>query len=139
MGGQLAYRYFPIRHAELASEIKYVDLKEGRFDLGDGIMLTTKYLNHPLLCLGYRFEYAGKVFCTAYDTEPFQNLFTTDESDPSYDKDMAQEGKAVVDEQNKAIEDFFRGVDVLVHDSQYTQREYGESKVGWGTAPSNIR
>lgn len=32
MGGQLAYRYFPVRHAELASEIKYFDLKEGRFN-----------------------------------------------------------------------------------------------------------
>ncbi|MBU0681077.1 MAG: MBL fold metallo-hydrolase, partial [Proteobacteria bacterium] len=42
------------------------------------------------------------------------------------------EGKAVADEQNKAIEDFFRGVDVLVHDSQYTRKEYNQAKVGWG-------
>ncbi|MBU1640729.1 MAG: MBL fold metallo-hydrolase, partial [Proteobacteria bacterium] len=132
VGGQMSYRYFPVRHLELAANIKYTSLKEGKFDLGGGVLLTTKYLNHPVLCLGYRFEYKGKVFCTAYDTEPFQNLFCTDPSDPSYDKDMALEGKAVADEQNKAIEDFFRGVDVLVHDSQYTRREYNQSKVGWG-------
>ena len=68
VGGQLAYRYFPVRQEELAAEIEYIDLSESRLDLGDGIMLTTKYLNHPLLCLGYRFEYRGKVFCTAYDS-----------------------------------------------------------------------
>lgn len=132
VGGQMSYRYFPVRHLELAAKIKYTSLKEGKFDLGEGMVLTTKYLNHPVLCLGYRFQYKGKVFCTAYDTEPFQNLFTTDINDPSYDKDMAQEGKAVADEQNKAIEDFFKGVDVLVHDAQYTKREYKESRVGWG-------
>jgi len=132
MGGQLAYRYFPIRQAELASEIEYIDLKEGRFDLGDGIMLTTKYLNHPLLCLGYRFEYAGKVFCTAYDTEPFQNFFCTDPDDPSYDEIMAGDGEQAAKEQNELVEAFFAGADLLIHDAQYTQKEYNSSKVGWG-------
>ena len=41
LGGQWIYRYFPVRHTELASEIEYIDLKEGRFELGDGIMITT--------------------------------------------------------------------------------------------------
>ncbi len=132
VGGQLTYRYFPVRQTELASEIKYIDLKEGRFDLGDGIVLKTKYLNHPLLCLGYRFEYRGKVLCTAYDTEPFQNVFCTDPDDPSYDEVMAREGEQVAREENQRVEEFFAGVDLLIHDAQYTQEEYESSKVGWG-------
>lgn len=135
MGGQLAYRYFPVRQAELASEIEYIGLKEGHFDLGDGIMLTTKYLNHPLLCLGYRFEYAGKVFCTAYDTEPFQNIFCTDPDDPSYDEIMASEGEQAAKEQNELVEAFFAGADLLIYDAQYTREEYKSSKVGWGHSP----
>ena len=70
MAGQMTYRYFPIREVELAADIQYIELKEDRLDLGDGLILTTKYLNHPILCLGYRFEYQGKIFCTLYDTEP---------------------------------------------------------------------
>ena len=132
MGGQLAYRYFPVRHDELASEIDYIDLKEGRFDLGDGIHLATKYLNHPVLCVGYRFEYGGKIFCTAYDTEPFQNLFCTDPDDPSYDEVMANEGEQVAQGERERIEAFFAGADILIHDTQYTQEEYQSSKVGWG-------
>jgi len=132
VGGQLAYRYFPVRQAELASEIEYIDLKEGRFDLGDGIILTTKYLNHPILCLGYRFEYDGKIFCTSYDTEPFRNLFCTDPDNPSYDEVMAHEGELGAREENQRVEEFIAGADLLVHDTQYTPEEYISSKVGWG-------
>jgi len=132
VGGQMTYRYFPVRQTELAATIKYTNLKEGRFDLGDGITLTTKYLNHPILCLGYRFECQGKVFCTAYDTETYKNIFCTDPDDPSYDEAMATEGQSVAQEQNEELELFVAGADLLVYDAQYTQAEYESSKIGWG-------
>ena len=132
MAGQMTYRYFPVREVELAADITYVELKEDRIDLGNGLMLTTKYLNHPILCLGYRFEYQGKVFCTAYDTEPFRNLFPSDPEDPDYDELMVEEGRLVADEQNQAVEQFIAGADLLVYDSQYTRQEYESSKLGWG-------
>lgn len=132
VGGQLTYKYFPIRAVELAAKIDYINLKEEKIDLGDGISLTTKYLNHPVLCLGYRFEYQGKVFCTAYDTEPFRNLFCTDPNDPAYNDDIAEEGNLVASEQNNLLQQFFAGADLLVHDTQYTQKEYDSARVGWG-------
>jgi len=135
VGGQLTYRYFPVRQSELASRIEYIDLKEERLDLGDGIRVSTKYLNHPVLCLGYRIEAAGKVLCTAYDTEPFQNVFCTDPDDPTYDEAMAVEGDLVAREENERISDFYRGADLLIHDAQYTQKEYQASKRGWGHSP----
>ena len=135
LGGQLSYRYFPIRQAELAADIDYINLKEGRFDLGDGIQLTTKYLNHPLLCLGFRFEYKGKICCTAYDTEPFLNLFSTDPHDPAFDASMAHEGAAAACDENLRLEEFFTGADLLIHDAQFTQQEYDASKRGWGHSP----
>jgi phosphoribosyl 1,2-cyclic phosphodiesterase len=135
VGGQLTYRYFPVRQAELASSIEYVSLKEQSLDLGEGLRVTTKYLNHPVLCLGYRFEMDEKVFCTAYDTEPFRNVFSTSPDDPSYDESVAMEGEQVAMEENQRICDFFKGADLLVYDSQYTQKEYEPSKRGWGHSP----
>ncbi len=132
VGGQLTYRYFPVREVELGAKITYSPLKEESFDLGDGIKLTTKYLNHPILCLGYRFEYRDKVFCTAYDTEPFSNVFISDPEDPSYDEMMAAEGEMVAAEQNLAIEQFIAEADLLIQDSQYTEEEYENGKHGWG-------
>jgi phosphoribosyl 1,2-cyclic phosphodiesterase len=132
LGGQWVYRYFPVRQVQLAAAIEYVDLKESFYELGDGIQLTTRYLNHPLLCLGYRFEYAGKIFCTAYDTEPYRNVFSTDPDDPAFDASMAQEAEQVVSEENQRLETFFSDADLLVHDTQYTQAEYETSRLGWG-------
>ena len=132
IGGQFTYRYFPVRQSELSSDITYIDLKEGCYDLGDGIKLTAKYLNHPVLCLGYRFEYQGKVFCTVYDTEPFQNIFCTDPADPSYDEAIAREGQEAADLANSLVEAFFSNADLIVYDVQYTRNEYESSKVGWG-------
>ena len=132
IGGQLRYRYFPVRQEELSARIEYQELKETRLDLGDGITITTKYLNHPILCLGYRFEQGGKVFCTCYDTEPFRNMFPTDPKDPDYDPAVAAEGEAAAAEENQKYLDFIQGADVVVHDTQYTLEEYKKNKIGWG-------
>jgi phosphoribosyl 1,2-cyclic phosphodiesterase len=132
LSGQWTYRYFPIRHEELSSHIEYIDLKEKKTDLGQGLILTTKYLNHPLLCLGYRFEYQGKIFCTAYDTEPFHNVFCNDPNDPHYDQSMFDEGELAAKEENERLEKFCRDADLLVYDTQYTQVEYDTGKKGWG-------
>ena len=132
VGGQMKYRYFPVNLGELTSEIDYIRLtEEPSIDLGDGLTLKTKMLNHSITVLGYRFEYKGKVFCTCYDCEPYRNLFITDPQHPEYDEAMAFEGGMVADEQNEMLEQFFSGADLLIHDSQYTDREYRD-KFGWG-------
>lgn len=135
MAGQLSYRYFPVRQSELSAEIDYTELTEDRFDLGDGLILTTKYLNHPLLCLGYRLTYKDKAVCTAYDTEPFQNLFSMDPDDPSYDRALVEEGEQAAEDLNRGVADFYSGADVLIHDAQYTADEYASGKAGWGHSP----
>lgn len=132
VGGQMKYRYFPINLGELASDVEYIRLKENPgIDLGDGLCLSTKLLNHPITALGYRFEYEGKIVCTCYDTEPFRNLFITDPDDPDYDEVMAIEGEEVAIEQNLAIERFFSGADLLIYDAQYTEAEYRD-RINWG-------
>jgi len=136
VGGQMKYRYFPVNVGELSSDIDYIRLKEDpNVDLGNGLKLSTKFLNHPITALGFRFEYEGKVFCTCYDTEPYRNLFITDPEHPDYDEAMAIEGEEVAKEQNVMLEKFFEGADLLVYDAQYTGEEYAATRVGWGHTP----
>lgn len=136
VGGQMKYRYFPVNFGELSSNIDYIRLNENPgLDLGDGLKVITKFLNHPITALGFRFEYEGKVFCTCYDTEPFRNLFITDPDHPDYDEAMAVEGEEVANEQNQLLEQFFQGADLLVCDAQYTEEEYLANRVGWGHTP----
>ena len=135
LSGQWTYRYFPVRHEDLSSNIKYMHLKEGTYDLGKGLLLKTKYLNHPLLCLGYRFEFDNKVFCTAYDSEPFTNVFACDPSNPAYDAEFVAQGEQAAREENEAVEKFLHGADLLIYDSQYTEAEYCNNRKGWGHSP----
>ncbi len=136
VGGQMKYRYFPVNVGELSSNIEYIRMQENpHVDLGEGLKLATKFLNHPVTTLGFRFEFEGKIFCTCYDTEPFRNLFITDPDHPEYDEAMAFEGEEVAMEQNKILEDFFSGADLLVYDAQYTDEEYEANRVGWGHTP----
>ncbi|MDR3335594.1 MAG: MBL fold metallo-hydrolase, partial [Treponema sp.] len=60
LGTQLSYRYWPVRLDELAARITYQRIRETTLDMGGGLKVITKHLNHPILCLGYRFEYQGK-------------------------------------------------------------------------------
>jgi phosphoribosyl 1,2-cyclic phosphodiesterase len=131
IGSQLTYRYWPVRLDELSAHIEYSQIKETSLDLGDGLWVQTKYLNHPILCLGYRFTYEGKSIVTAYDNEPFRNLFPTDPADPSYDAEAAEEGEAAAREANENILWFYKDADVLIHDTQYTAEEYN-THIGWG-------
>ena len=84
-----------------------------------------------ILCLGYRFEYKGRSFVTMYDNEPFRNVFPTDPADPSYDEEAAREGDLAAKEENEKLLRFMEGADLVIHDSQYTAKEY-PPKISWG-------
>ncbi|RKX84837.1 MAG: MBL fold metallo-hydrolase, partial [Spirochaetes bacterium] len=58
-----------------------------------------------------------------------------DPNDPGYDEYAAEEGAIVAKEENEKILQFYRGADVLIHDSQYTNKEYLNGKMGWGHTP----
>jgi phosphoribosyl 1,2-cyclic phosphodiesterase len=131
IGDQLSYRYWPVRQSELAAKIEYDQIRETVMDLGGGLKVTAKYLNHPISCLGYRFEYQGRSIVTAYDHEPFRNLFPVDPADPGYDEEAAREGELAAKEENEKILRFFHAADILIHDTQYTAGEYTEH-LGWG-------
>ena len=137
IGTQLSYKFWPVRQSELAAKIKYYKVKETTLDLGDGLKVKTRYMNHPILCIGYRFEYEGKSIATLFDHEPYRNLFPTDPADPGYNEDAAREGEEIAREENEKIRGFFRGADILIHDAQYTPSEF-KSHLGWGHSTHNL-
>ncbi|UCB45292.1 MAG: MBL fold metallo-hydrolase [Spirochaetota bacterium] len=132
---QMSYNYFPMRADELSADITYEILKEGTFQLYDDVKITTKILNHPVIDLGYRIEADGVVFVTAYDHEPFRNLFDGNPEDEDYDEVAKIEGEKAAKINNLKIQQFIHGADLLIHDAQYTNKEYLASKIGWGHSP----
>lgn len=122
---QMEYCYFPVRENELKAEISYHDLHEGETIQVGSARVTCIMLNHPVLNLGYLVEADGaRVFFTG-DNEPASNIYSEDDPDHA-------EYQQLIDQRNRHIVDFIRGVDLLIADSQYTREEYLASKVGWG-------
>jgi phosphoribosyl 1,2-cyclic phosphodiesterase len=116
LAGQMQHTYFPVTPDEFGASIRYYDLLEGTFEIDD-IKITTQYLNHPALTLGYRLEADGATLVYCCDHEPFS-------------RDVA-EGRREFFGLDQQHAEFIEGADLLIHDAQYTAAEY-PSKLGWG-------
>ncbi|MDR0474100.1 MAG: MBL fold metallo-hydrolase [Treponema sp.] len=113
INAHFSHRYWPVRQSDMAAKIEYTEISETAVNLGDGLKVSTKVLNHPLLCLGYRFEYQGKSVVTIYDHEFYREK---------------TEAAAV---ENAKIQSFIENADLVIHDSQYTSAEI-KNHLGWG-------
>lgn len=134
--GQMKYQYFPVKLEQMSANIRFEELNETQMELS-GVKITTKYLNHPVLVLGYRFEVDGKTLVYSTDTEPYYNVFrgpstAGDAGASGEDEDPAiAEADRVVAELNDKHVEFCRNADLLIHDTQYTAAEYPKF-VSWG-------
>ncbi len=117
LAGQMEYRYFPVEIGQLSAHVEHHDLVEGDFEIDD-IVISTRYLNHPALTLGYRIEVDGAVVVYSSDHEP-------------YDQELAVGGDLGRNRHDDAHARFVAGADLLIHDAQYLGAEYPDH-VGWG-------
>jgi CheY-like chemotaxis protein len=123
LAGQMEYNYFPVTLAQLAATIHFHDIAEGQFAIGE-MRVTTQYLNHPVLTLGYRLECGGNAVVYSADHEPHApNPAARAQCEPPRHK-----------EDQRHI-DFLADADLVIHDSQYTIAEYSQ-KIGWGHTPA---
>jgi phosphoribosyl 1,2-cyclic phosphodiesterase len=116
LAGQMQYDYFPITLEALGANIQYHDLVEGSFDIGD-VHVTTHYLNHPALTLGYRLEADGVSVVYACDHEPASR--------------RPGPGAAELEGLESQHVAFLQGADLVLHDAQFTAADYA-AKTGWG-------
>lgn len=116
LAGQMQYTYFPVSLEQLGATVRYHDLVEGRLRVGD-IDVTTHYLNHPALTLGYRLEADGVAAVYACDHEPHSRALATSGSD--------------ISGEDRRHAEFLADADLVVHDAQYLASEYAH-KAGWG-------
>jgi CheY-like chemotaxis protein/phosphoribosyl 1,2-cyclic phosphodiesterase len=122
LAGQMAYEYSPINLDSLMAELSYADLAEGVFDVGS-VRVTTQYLNHPALTLGFRFEADGATVIYACDHEP-HSLYPLD----------APAGAEPIHHEDRRHVKFLEGADLIIHDAQYTLADF-PAKAGWGHTP----
>jgi phosphoribosyl 1,2-cyclic phosphodiesterase/CheY-like chemotaxis protein len=123
LAGQMQYTYFPIAIEQFAAKVRYHDLVEGSFEIDD-VRISTHYMNHPALTLGFRVEADGASVVYATDHEPHTPALARGERPPQSP-----------DECHHAA--FIAAADLLIHDAQFTLTEYARH-LGWGHSPAEF-
>jgi phosphoribosyl 1,2-cyclic phosphodiesterase len=114
IGGQMHPMYFPVSLKDLGGRLDFIELS-GPLSLGE-VKVTTHYLNHPGITVGFRIEIADKTVAYLSDHEPYSKLNA--KGDFSVKED-------------EAVAAFAQGADLLISESQYTEEEYRDKK-SWG-------
>lgn len=123
LAGQMEYTYFPVELAQLGASIEYRDLSEGTHDIG-GLRVSTQFLNHPAIALGYRLEADGVSLLYVCDHEPYWEPLWNSKEAPGKLASILHDG-------DRRHAQFMQNADVVIHDAQYTPEEY-PSKKNWG-------
>ncbi|HRY28570.1 MAG TPA: MBL fold metallo-hydrolase [Elusimicrobiota bacterium] len=127
--GQMSPEYFPVTLREMPAELKFIQLTTRPVTVNKWTVFPT-YVNHPGLALGYRVEDGRHKVAFITDNEPFRYLLRQQGNLlPVYDD--IEKGSIQLEREDHNLCDFLRGVDVLIHDAQYTTDEY-KTKLSWG-------
>jgi phosphoribosyl 1,2-cyclic phosphodiesterase len=132
---ELSYEYWPVGLNEMLADISFHPLRETSLHFKKGLRVVSKYMNHPVVDLGYRFEYAGKIITVIHDNEPYFNQFPPSKRHGPlsfFDEDASRDAAQAAVEENQKIVNFMRNADVAVYDAQYTEEEYRHEKLNWG-------
>lgn len=124
MSVQMQHSFFPVREAELKSDLSYFTLMPGDAVQIGSAKVTPVLLNHPVPDFGYLIESDGSSIFFTGDHEPPYNIYHP--QDDGFD-----EFQTIIRERNRFIVDSIGNVDVLIADASYTDEEY-TSKQGWG-------
>jgi phosphoribosyl 1,2-cyclic phosphodiesterase len=128
MAGQMEYTYFPVTLSDLPAEINYRELLEETITIGSA-RITTHYLNHTSICMGYRLEADGRSVAYVSDHEPYGlALYGSDPPAELIGRGL-QDG--VVHDGDRRLIDWIAGADLVIQDTQYMPDEYPK-KIGWG-------
>lgn len=123
LSGQMQHTYFPVRLSDLQAQIAIHEIGEGAYTIG-GLTLLAQHLNHTAPCLGYRLEAGGVSVAYVTDHEPF--LWTGADAGPA---------KRLLHPGDHRHAEWLAGVDLLIHDAQYTDAEYPDKR-HWGHSPA---
>jgi phosphoribosyl 1,2-cyclic phosphodiesterase len=105
---QMALPYFPVDMSAMSAKRKFKEVQGGdSFKVGEN-KITTRWLNHPQGCLGFRIETPAGTVAYATDNEP---------------------GDAKLDE---GLRELAAGADIFINDAQFTPEQLKTTKKGWG-------
>ncbi len=105
---QMALPYFPVDLSAMSARRRFKELEGGdEFQIGES-KISTRWLNHPQGCLGFRIETSAGTVVYATDNEP---------------------GVAKLDQ---SLCELAAGADIFINDAQYSPEDLTTKRHGWG-------
>jgi phosphoribosyl 1,2-cyclic phosphodiesterase len=105
---QMALPYFPVDMSAMNAKRKFQEVAGGEsFTIGEN-KITTRWLNHPQGCLGFRIETPAGTVVYATDNEP---------------------GDAKLD---ASLRELVADADIFINDAQFTPEQLETTRRGWG-------
>lgn len=115
---QMESIHFPVKSSSLAADIKFREITPAT-DTIDGADLAVMRANHPGITFAYALGFDDRKLVYMTDNELLPG---------------SRQGRSHISYDREEFIRFIRGADVLIHDAQYSDREY-QSKKGWGHSP----
>jgi phosphoribosyl 1,2-cyclic phosphodiesterase len=133
LAGQMERAYFPVKLDQMGARMTFHELVPGESE-HSGVRIGVNYLHHTMLTLGYRLSHEAQKLVFACDNEPRGVSTALGQQFWAALEAPRWESCVVHPEDRRFASEFASGVDLLIHDAQYTAAEY-RTKVGWGHSP----
>jgi len=127
---QMKAPYFPVETETWLADVAYHTPADGAIEVGP-LKIEFFTVFHPGTTSGYRIEVNGKVIVYAPDNELWFVRRSIEDREAEFDEDERELLQQMKEEQRWRGIEFMEGVDVLIHDAQYSPEDYAEKR-GWG-------
>jgi len=127
---QMRAPYFPVETETWLADIEYHTPGLDTIRIGP-ITIEPFAVHHPGTTYGYRVQAGGKVLVYAPDNELSFISQAIDERKREFDEDEQALLEEMREEERAQSLQFMAGVDMLIHDAQYTPEDYTKKR-GWG-------
>jgi DNA-binding response OmpR family regulator len=127
--GMLDRDYFPVRLDEMQAKLTFHELHDDRSLTIGNITIKYTYATHPGATLCFKIISPNKTIGYVTDNE-FLVGYQGHPNDISLEDDRLEAYQYLID--------FFKDCDILIHEAQYTPKQYA-AKIGWGhSSMSNV-
>lgn len=120
--GMLDRDYFPVKLDEMQAKVIFHEINDDASLTIGTVKISVAYACHPGATLCFKIESNGKTIGYVTDNEVMVGYHGHPKGITLDDPRLAAD---------KALINFFKGCDVLIHEAQYLPQEYRQ-KVGWG-------
>ena len=130
ISSQMRPPFFPVDTETWLAQIKYLQAERNRLTYGP-IEIQFSNVHHPGTTFGYRIKVNDKAIAYVSDNECLYIEKSITERSNEFDEEEHELLRTIIKEERDTEVSLYEGVDILIHDAQYTPEDYAKKR-NWG-------